>query len=103
MMRPTTINPLCDKDLARMSPKDLVEVESTSVARLIRAYVCNVEGCCRCYSETLGYFFFISGKSRVQHTHALCPDDARPMYLEFTTTDDEQIWRCPECGAVEKI
>ena len=102
-MWPTTLNPLCDKDLVRMSSKDLVEVESAGVARLIRAYVCYAEGCSRCYSETLGYFFFISGKSEVQHTQVLCPVDARPMYLQYIITDDEDIWRCPECGAVEKI
>ena len=102
-MRPTTMNPLCDKDFVSMSLKDLIEVESGGVGRLIRAYVCEAEGCCRCYSETVGYFSFIGGKAQIQYTQALCLDDARPMYLEFTTTDDEEIWRCPECGAVQKI
>lgn len=98
-MQLTIIKPLCDKDLARMSQKEL-SIESPGEAQIIYAYVCGAARCTRCYNEAAGYFDFISGKPTIETRQKLCTGDAHPMFLELVTGSGEEIWRCPHCGDV---
>jgi ubiquitin C-terminal hydrolase len=97
LMTPATINPLCDKDLGSMSPKEL-PVEVSGEAQFLSAYVCNVEGCHRCYNEAAGYFDFVAGRPILETRQTLCLGDAHAMYLEFVSIENDEIWRCPHCG-----
>lgn len=92
-----TINPLCDKDLTAMSQRDLA-IESTGAVEVLRAYVCDSDGCCRCYSEGSGYFDFIAGKLHSVEMQTLCERDGCGMFLEQASIQGDRIWRCPWCG-----
>ena len=93
------MEPLCDRDLASMSPKEL-PVESSGDFQIISAYVCDSRRCDRCYNEAAGYFDFIGGKPEIDTEQMLCKGDAHPIYLELVTGLGEKIWRCPHCREV---
>ncbi len=84
-----------------MSPGGLI-TESLGEVTTLRAYICDQVGCHRCYSETSGYFDFIKGKPYVSRNQMICKRDARAMFLESVTLQDDTTWRCPECSGTIK-
>ena len=84
-----------------MSLKE-ISIETAAETHPLSAYVCDADGCWRCYSEASGYFDFVAGRAILAKTQVLCKTDARAMYLEQTHPTGEATWRCPECATVKR-
>ena len=98
-MSATTISPLCDKDGAPMSFREVL-IDDSDATDLLTAYICTCKDCDRCYNEGAGYFYLVSGRPNLDHTQKLCTTDAMPMFLELIRQDEGEIWRCPSCSGV---
>jgi len=98
-MAPARISPLCDKDLAGMSPRNLV-IEFPGEIQRLSAHVCDVQGCARCYNEAAGYFDFVAGKPILDNEPMLCQRDAHPMFLALVSDEGRRVWRCPWCDEI---
>jgi hypothetical protein len=70
-MELATISPLCNHDSTSMSPKELI-IEAPGEVHLLAGYVCDRNGCYRCYHEASGYFDFVAGKPILDGTQILC-------------------------------
>jgi len=98
----TAMLPLCDQDYGSMFPKELL-IEHAGDTRPQTAYVCESDGCGRCYHETLGYFDLIFRKPLIDTPRMICQGDAHAMYLEIVSAEHDEVWRCPYCGEVAKV
>jgi len=99
MATPATIYPLCDKDGAPMSLRQVL-IDDSETTDLLTAYMCAFGDCDRCYNEGAGYFYLTSGSPNLDHAQKLCESDAMPMFLEIIGSDESEIWRCPSCSGV---
>jgi len=99
MSATATISPLCDKDGARMSFREML-IDDSEATHFFAAYICTCRDCDRCYNEGAGYFYLTSGSPNLDHTQTLCSNDAMPMFLELIRLDESEIWRCPSCSGI---
>jgi hypothetical protein len=93
----TKIQPLCDRD---QSPLSETILEDRLIERPFPVYRCQMSGCTRAYTISLGYFNVEgSGILLDKFGKQICPNCETSMYLAayYSETEDE-TWRCAGCG-----
>jgi hypothetical protein len=96
------IAPLCDNDHRSIEPQNLT-IDSAGDPLVLRAYVCKAVSCNRCYSESTGYFDFVTGKLYVSDRQTLCERDACPLFVNCVAPNGEEVWQCPCCNEFRRF